>query len=108
CCVGELEQAVHVDRAVRRDLRAKGVEVRGDEPVLGDLRELLRSGTSSGGGAAVEVVRRILEEVALLVDELDAVPVGIRVGEDTRGPEIRGGGVVRVEAHPGTFTLLSD
>src|SRR5699024_8885778 len=49
--VGEFEQAVHLDGAVRGDLRTDGLVIRGDEPVLGDLRELLGGvDTRAGGG----------------------------------------------------------
>src|SRR5699024_10940422 len=51
--VGEFEQAVHLDGAARGDLRPDGLVIRGDEPVLGDLRELLGGvDTRAGGGGA--------------------------------------------------------
>src|SRR5699024_5657655 len=84
--------------------------IRGYEPFLCYLRELLGGCDTSagGGGASVEVVRRVGDENGLLLDELDAVPVRVRVGEDAARSEVRGGGVVGVEAHPGTFPVLAD
>src|SRR5690625_7787157 len=43
--------------------------------------------SSDLGGASVEVVRRVGEEIGLLLDELDAVPVRVRVGEDAARSE---------------------